>query len=201
MPETYSQRAEKLVKFRIRGPRKGAKNEPASAHSLRVGELIQKHGYGEEVIIAAILHDIVEDGGMTFVQLVAKGYTPRVIQIVKLCTHNKRVRNRDARWQLLVAGLVTARDREAWAVKIADVLDNFRSSKTLPRDRAAFFRGVKAPLVLNVSEDLMGKTAIWKELKREIEHSMSRALYHFVRKFFSLKALDGVVGALKTPFI
>ncbi len=156
--------AEDLVALRITGMRKGT-DEPAYLHSFRVSQLLRERGYSGEVCLAGLLHDVVEDGGVAYRALKKAGFTRRTVEIVRLVSHDPRFANNDARWAMMLAGLIRARDPEAWAVKLADVLDNVRGSNTMEPVRAKFFREVKAPFTLAVSADLMGESELWQALR------------------------------------
>lgn len=160
-------KAEQLVKERIPGTRKGM-SEPAYEHSFRVSAALEDAGYSEEVCLAGLLHDVVEDGEVTFEELLSLGFSPRVVDIVRLCTHDLSVKGSDERWTLLMAGLVRAQDAEAWAVKIADVTDNLRSSEHLVPERRDFMRTVKGPLIVSLTTRLLAETKLWNELQRMI---------------------------------
>lgn len=154
MHDSLIDRAIELVCRRIPGLRKGTTDEPAFRHSLRVGELLTWNGFADEVMLAGYLHDVVEDGGVTYQELADAGYPPRTIEIVRLCTHDREVPNKDSRWLLMIAGIVRVNDADALAVKLADTIDNARDSYRLQAsdpERAKFIRTVKAPLILNVT--------------------------------------------------
>jgi len=74
----------------------------------------------------------------------------------------------DARWVKMMAGLIDAADKEAWAIKLADLTDNLQTSDTMPKDRQRFMREAKAPFLLRLSWHEMGKTPIWEKLKETL---------------------------------
>ncbi len=157
-----------LVSERIPGTRKGSA-EPAYLHSWRVGDALAQFGYAEEVVVAGTLHDVVEDGDVTFEDLRTQGFSSKIVSLVDLCTHDLGLEYGDARWVKMIARLVDAQDVDAWAIKLADLADNVKGSRTMPEDRRRFMREVKAPLLLRVSEPWMGKTAPWSALAQTIE--------------------------------
>ena len=55
-------------------------------HSVRVGELLKKHGFSEDIQYAGLLHDIIEDGGYTLDKLRELGYSERTVELVDLAT-------------------------------------------------------------------------------------------------------------------
>lgn len=160
-------KALKLVGEKITGTRKGCE-EPTYKHSIRVADTLKKNGYPNEVIIAGLLHDIIEDGSMTAQELMDLGFSERTVSLVDACTHDSTMRNKDARWVKMIARLIDLADKDAWAIKCADLFDNYRSCHTMPNVRAAFIRTVKAPLLLSVTKDILGESGIWQELNQEI---------------------------------
>lgn len=160
--------AEELVRTRIPGTRKGS-DEPAYIHSLRVADALKSHGYPDEVVLAGMLHDIVEDGATSLEELLRLGFSARTTDLVRLCTHDDLVEGGDARWVKMMAGLIDAHDRQAWAIKAADLNDNLKSSHTMPEDRARFMREAKGPFFLRLSFNEIGSDPVWKELKSTVD--------------------------------
>lgn len=157
-------RAEMLVKEHIKGNRKGMPDVPNHTHSLRVAHLLKVYGFNEETRLAGLLHDIVEDGGLSFKMLENGGFPKDVLDIVRLCTHNMAIPHNDRRWILMVTKLAKADSAAAWAVKLADVFDNFMDSHALSIERETFMREVKIPVLLSASEHLLGEIPLWKDL-------------------------------------
>lgn len=152
--------AEELVRTRIPGMRKGTTDKPAYTHSFHVRDLLAEHGYGPEVCLAGLLHDIVEDGEVSLDELRAAGFSERVVRLVDLCSHDASIEGTDARWVAMMARLVQARDSDAWAIKVADLADNLRDSGTMEVGRREWMVGVKRPVMgrvaMGVEEGLVG---------------------------------------------
>ncbi len=150
--------AEELVKTRILGERKGIPGEPSYLHSFRVRDLVSNcHHWDDpeyDVFLAALLHDVVEDGGVTLGELRGMGFTERTVELVDLCTHRMDVRNSTERWVLMVARLVGARDDGAWRIKMADLTDNLTQCSGLSPENRRFMVETKAPLMVRVTEGL-----------------------------------------------
>ena len=47
------------------GHKRGGHGRPYLEHPIQVAELLRDEGYGEAVCAAALLHDVVEDSGLT----------------------------------------------------------------------------------------------------------------------------------------
>lgn len=150
MLESAWYRAATLVRTRIPGMRKGTTDKPAYMHSFHVRDLLEEHGYGPEVCCAGLLHDIVEDGGVSLEELRAAGFSERVVRLVDLCSHDASIEGNDARWVVMIARLVQAGDADAWAIKVADLVDNLRGSGTMKAERREWMINVKRPLMVRV---------------------------------------------------
>lgn len=159
--------ATSLVQARIPGFRKGS-DIPAYTHSLRVRDILLAHGFDSETCIAGLLHDVIEDSDVTFDELKTLEFSDRVIALVDLCSHDETIKTGDARWMKMMARLVDANDVHAWAIKLADILDNVRSCGTMDPDRAWFIRNVKAKLVLALTVNVEGVKELREELQKEV---------------------------------
>jgi hypothetical protein len=158
------QKAIEMVMVNIKGERKGMPGVPNYIHSLRVGNLLKVYKFNLETILAGFLHDLVEDGCILFDELERQGFPAEVIDTVRLCTHNIAIKDNDERWKDMVAGLVVAGSRSAWAVKLADVFDNLMDSHTLPVGRGVFMREHKIPVLLSSSANFLKDTGLWDDL-------------------------------------
>ena len=98
-----------------------------------------------------LLHDIVEDGGVPLEELRAAGFSERVVRLVDLCSHDAAIEGTDARWVVMIAQLVRAGDSDAWAIKVADLVDNLRDSGMMEVGRREWMVGVKRLLMMRVA--------------------------------------------------
>ncbi len=152
-----------LIAERIPGTRKGSL-EAAWVHSKRVSERLARHGYGLDVVLAGLLHDIVEDGNTTLQELSDVGFSSRTVRLVDLSSHDDAILDKDERWAQMVFRLEQAGDSEAWAVKVCDLIDNLHGSVSLGLERRAVFFEVKAPTYLSLSRVPLQMNALWLEL-------------------------------------
>lgn len=161
-------RAENLVRAVIIGTRKGSE-ELAYLHSFRVATLMEESGATEEVILAALLHDVIEDGEVTYQELKEMGCSARVIELVEICSHDPELSMSDGRWVCLMSGLIKANDLEAWTIKTADLLDNLRGSESLSSERRSFMRTVKAPLFAHIVPEELRAFPLWSAFLEELK--------------------------------
>ena len=71
--------------------RKGTENAaglalPYITHPVAVAALVQRYGGTENQVIAALLHDVLEDGGPQWVRPIREAFGAEVLELVEFCT-------------------------------------------------------------------------------------------------------------------
>jgi len=118
------------------GQGRKASTVPYIAHLMGVASLVLEAGGDEDLAIAALLHDVVEDcGGAPMLKEVRRRFGKRVAKIVEGCTDTDidpkppwRARKENYLWHLRRA------DQDTRLVSAADKLHNVRSILTDYRD-------------------------------------------------------------------
>jgi (p)ppGpp synthase/HD superfamily hydrolase len=111
--------------------RKGEAGEPYVNHLTEVAQLVAQATGGDDVdlVIAAVLHDTVEDTEATFDEL-ASAFGPRVASLVAEVTDDKSLEKAERkRLQVEHAGQASA---GAKIIKIADKTSNLRALAVSP---------------------------------------------------------------------
>jgi len=108
---------------------KGGK--PYIEHPKRVSDAVKV--YGDEAMIVALLHDVVEDTGTTLDDLYHEGFDDTVLEAVDAITMRKGKESYDA----YISRVKT--NRLATLVKIADLTDNYSNP-----NRTGHLRGTPA---------------------------------------------------------
>ncbi|HBK34952.1 TPA: hypothetical protein DDZ01_03075 [Candidatus Uhrbacteria bacterium] len=168
---SLEERCWSFVEERIPGIRKGC-GAPAYVHSQRVFLLLKELGFSEEVCVGGLLHDVIEDAGITIEELKALGCTQRMIDLVLLATQDDEYERGDTQWVMLLAQLIKADDIEEWSIKIADILDNIRSCLSMSPERRRFMHQVKGPLFYS----LVKKKPVKKELLELLQQAVQEGL-------------------------
>lgn len=93
-------------------------------HPIAVAELLAEHGYGEEVVAAALLHDVIEDTEIDAGEL-SRRFGPRVSKLVEALSDDESIapyerRKDEHRRRVAEAGA------DALAIYAADKLSNIR---------------------------------------------------------------------------
>jgi len=119
---------QKAVKFLTdacldsKGNQKIANPKPVVIHSLRVGFDLLKRDYNNDVVVTAILHDLIEDAGVPIAEI-KRRFGKKVAEIVEAVSWNEKIPNHmerfsDTHHRTKEVG------RDAVLVSLADHLDN-----------------------------------------------------------------------------
>jgi guanosine-3',5'-bis(diphosphate) 3'-pyrophosphohydrolase len=134
--------------------RNGSGGMPYIEHPVRVAALLDEHGYGDEVLAAALLHDVVEDSDTTLDELREK-FGAEVAGLVGAMTDDESIddyRERKAEHRERLAAAPT----EAMAIYGADKLTNSRTLRAAYDEEGDSVRDeFKVPIEL--------KLEIWEE--------------------------------------
>lgn len=121
--------------------------EPYIVHPLEVAQLVASVGVAEDVVVAALFHDLVEDTTVTLA-LIRRAFGDAVAALVHEVTDVSRKEhgNREARKALDRAHLANA-SPSAMTIKLADLISNTQSITTHDPDFAAVYMREKEPLL------------------------------------------------------
>ncbi|SFF21066.1 HD domain-containing protein [Nitrosomonas sp. Nm166] len=97
--------------------------KPYANHPRRVAQNVRRlfPNCSDDVVIAAQLHDVIEDCGIKEADLRQKNYSPACIEMVFLVTKNPEDK-RD--YQEVINDLIASGNQGAMMIKIADNMDN-----------------------------------------------------------------------------
>lgn len=158
---------EKAVTFLISNYNATGHNEkPVILHSLRVAFNLMGIGHNIEVIIAAILHDLVEDADVSM-DMISKAFGVNVASIVAAVSFNPDIEDYEIQYKDTFNNCVK-QGVAALYVKAADILDNSDYYSLVKKD----FRikpWEKAKYFLEISEPIIGDSKIWRDLKSKLD--------------------------------
>jgi (p)ppGpp synthase/HD superfamily hydrolase len=123
--------ADMAARWHVHQRRKGIAQEPYINHLLEVASLVTEAtgGTNPTVVIAALLHDAIEDQGVTS-QTIANEFGQHVADIVMEVTDDKTLpKDERKRRQVESAGM---KSREAKLIKLADKTSNLRTIASSP---------------------------------------------------------------------
>jgi (p)ppGpp synthase/HD superfamily hydrolase len=108
------------------GQRRKGTPVPYIVHPVQVARLLELHGLEEEVVIAGLLHDVLEDTGCTREELEA-AFGPRVAEIVVGCSEP----NKALSWEDRKAETVQRLSRASPAVRAVACADKAHNLSTI----------------------------------------------------------------------
>lgn len=175
-------KAEALVRERIRGMRKNTELEPNYLHSFRVRDMVncyrQQDCPDSDLSLAATLHDIVEHGGTSFRELRTMGFSDRTVELVRLCTYSLEIKDPVGRWFEMLSRLVEAGDEDGWRIKLAEAADNMIRERDTSLKNWRFMVEKKAPILLS-----FGRTEYSAYDRLEEELGKQRKIMESMRRY------------------
>jgi (p)ppGpp synthase/HD superfamily hydrolase len=128
---TVMRAADAAARWHVNQRRKGAAQEPYITHLLEVAMLVAEATAGADpnLVVAALLHDTIEDQGVTREEIAAQ-FNDDVADLVVEVTDNKKLPKAERKQlQIKHAPKLTPR---AKILKLADKISNLRSLATSP---------------------------------------------------------------------
>lgn len=153
---------EKAIKYLSRIMDESGNNpKPVVLHSTRVAMRLYNLGYETDIVVAAFLHDLLEDSAAR-ADNISLEFGERVLELIKGNTFDISIKDESERYKETFARLLAV-GKDAVIIKAFDILDN--------SDFYSFKQGDKSNIVLNkmgffleVSRDLLGEEPVYKEL-------------------------------------
>jgi (p)ppGpp synthase/HD superfamily hydrolase len=147
--------------WHVKQRRKGAAGEPYVNHLIEVADLVAAAGASEDVICAALLHDAIEDQGVTAAEI-ANLFGPNVAALVCEVTDDKTLPK--AERKALQIAHAPGLSLGAKLVKLADKISNVRSiASSPPADWPLDRRMAYVEFCCNVVAGLRGINAALEE--------------------------------------
>lgn len=123
--------ADAAARWHVNQRRKGSAQEPYINHLLEVASLVTQAtgGTDPDVVIAALLHDAVEDQGVT-AEAIASEFGQQVADIVMEVTDDKSLPKAERKRKQVESA--PKKSREAKLIKLADKTSNLRAVANSP---------------------------------------------------------------------
>jgi (p)ppGpp synthase/HD superfamily hydrolase len=128
---TVLRAADAAARWHVHQRRKGAAQEPYVTHLIEVAMLVAEATAGADpnLIVAALLHDTIEDQGVTREEIAAQFSDDVAALVIEVTDDKKLPKDERKRLQIKHAPKLTAR---AKILKLADKISNVRSMTTSP---------------------------------------------------------------------
>jgi GTP pyrophosphokinase len=100
-----------------------ATRKPVLFHGLRVGTYLYEHNYSQDIVLAGVLHDVLEDTKITEEELRTE-FGDNVTRLIRASTKDDSVSKEEKTEELIRRCIDNGQD--ALIVKSADILDSFK---------------------------------------------------------------------------
>ena len=115
--------------------RRKGKGQPYVGHLLGVAAIVIQHGGGEDQVIAALLHDAVEDqGGLPRLDEIREKFGEEVARIVDGCTDSYEARGEKRDWGERKRAYIARVANEAEDVRLVSAADKLANAREILAD-------------------------------------------------------------------
>lgn len=168
MLKTYqrNKEIERTIKFLVNSIDKpGNKSKPIILHSIRVGLYLDRQNYDKDIVIAAILHDLLEDSEITAHEI-KNNFNNKIAKLVLANSYDKSTEDKKKRYYETLSRCLDI-GKEALVIKAADILDNSHYYQLVKDEKLYQWLLEKLSHFINHTESILGDEKVWKELKRQ----------------------------------
>jgi|SRR3989344_453211 len=154
---------EEAIKFLVLSVEKtGTNPKPVITHSIRVAFRLDFYGYGMDVILAALLHDLLEDT-VTSLEEIEDKFGKTVSELVSASTFNKEIEDKEERYKTSFDKALQS-GRNALVIRAADLLDNSFYYSLVDDQKVYNHLLGKLSYFLKTAKNKIGKEKIYKDL-------------------------------------
>lgn len=164
----YEKNMDKAIEYLALAIHNSGKNtKPVLLHSTRVGLYLHKEGYEENVIIAGILHDILEDTDTNINEL-QELFGNEIANLVKVNTFDTSIQNKTERYKNMFRKCIE-KGKDSVIIKAADILDNCNYIELVKEEKLKSWLIGKLRYFINISYAVIGQEQVWNELKKKYD--------------------------------
>ena len=165
--ENFDKEIEHAIQFLVFAIHKSGNNpKPVILHSIKVGLYLYEKGYPKNVVLAAILHDVLEDTATTLDELV-KEFGEEIARLVQAGSFDSAIEDKMKQYKEMFKRTRKA-GKDAMIVKAADVLENsYHWGKASDEEQVKWLLA-KAQYFLETASELKGES-VYDELQTRVE--------------------------------
>lgn len=114
---------EKAIGYLVKNIHETGHNpKPVILHSIRAGMILLQYGYSSDIVVATLLHDLLEDTEVIFDELQLE-FGEKIANIVLANSFDTSIENKEAQFKDTFKRCIDF-GKEALLVKSADIFDN-----------------------------------------------------------------------------
>ena len=151
--------------------RSGHNSKPVILHSLKIAFYLMQNNYSEEIIIAAILHDLIEDSDVIS-EMIRKEFGEKVSKLVNSLTFTDRTTNLIEMHEN-ICDQINQMPHDALIIKAADLLDNVAYYYNTSAEMKEYLIS-NLKYFIKYSQSKIGNEVVWQELQ-----NLCRSLFNW----------------------
>lgn len=144
---------------------KGHNDKPVLLHNIRVGFHLYELGYSEDIVLAGLLHDILEDTETSKSDLKDK-FGAKITQIVSSNSFNALIEDKTEQFKDMFKRCMVY-GKEALIIKAADILDNSNYIQFVDNKENREWLLFKMKSFIDISMELIETEEIWIKLNKK----------------------------------
>ncbi len=164
----FDKSVEKAIMFLVHAfTSTGHNPKPVILHSIRTGLYLYHQNYAQDVVVAAILHDLTEDTDIK-IEEIENEFGSVVAQLVASNSFNTTIAHRSERDLEM---LQRCKNAGKWAllIKAADILDNSDYYQLHPNRELSRWLLQKMGYFLELSTEELSQEQVWYSLKQRYQ--------------------------------
>jgi len=143
----------------------GHNSKPVLSHSFRVADLLYQLDYSENIVIAAALHDLIEDTDVTYDQI-KEDFGTEIADIVAAVSFDPKIEDYLEQAKKMFEACIEY-GKEAVIVKCSDLIQNIDFVQFVDNIEKRTLLIEKYQLFLNMTESIIGNTELYKILNNK----------------------------------
>ena len=143
----------------------GHNSKPVLSHSFRVGTTLYSNNYNEDIIIAGILHDLIEDTDITK-EDIEKVYNSKIASLVEAVSFNPSIEDKYLQAKEMFNNCLKY-GYDALIIKCVDLLDNINYVPYANEEMQKVLIK-KYQLFLDMSKEILKDEKIYQELEKRV---------------------------------
>ena len=140
-------------------------SKPVLVHSLRIAFKLYQNAYHINIVVAALLHDLIEDTSITENDIL-KEFGEEITSLVLSLTMNKDIV--DYKEQYIYNFNQIRNSKEALLIRCMDIIDNAPYTIFAPEDVKIKVKE-KQQYFKNISQALLSQECIWSDFEKAIK--------------------------------
>lgn len=164
---------EKAITFLVKNINEtGINSKPVILHSIRVAIYLLEKQYKIDIVIAAILHDVLEDTNVKEQEL-KEIFGNNITNIVKSVSYNEEIKDWTKKYQDVFKRTFN-QGKDALVLKCADIYQNSYYIRKVEDNIFQKSLIEKIGYFLKISKNAIGNEVPWRDLKEQYESERKR---------------------------